>query len=36
MAIIWLPLDFGPDFEAVYKTVGRMVGKQGEKGRIAK
>ena len=36
MAIMWLPSAFWPDFEAVYKTVGRMFGKQGEKGRIAK
>ena len=36
MAIMWLPFDFWPDSQAVYKTVGRMVRKPGEKGRIAK
>ena len=33
---MWLLSDFWPDFEAVYKKVGRMVGRPGVKGLIAK
>ena len=33
---MWLLSDFWTDFEAVDKTVGRMVGKPDVKGRIAK
>ena len=35
MAIMWLLSDFWPDFETIFKTLGRIVGKPSVKGRIA-